>query len=369
MQAASSLRPGRIRIAKGWGKWRDLRHMDNPPPTTCGRKFQRLAGWLGGALAWALLGLAALWAFGALWFDFPLQPLRKGAAVFLALTLVGIAVLLRPAWRAKIAIAIAILVVAGWWFTLQPRQFRNWKPQTAVTAHAEIDGDIVTFHAVRNFDYRTEDDFTPHYETRRLDLRNLRGVDIFITYWGSPYMAHPILSYDFGPDGRICFSIETRTEVGEGYSALGGLYRRFELMYVVADERDVIRLRTNYRKGEDVYLYRLNDVDARESFMEYVRTVNELHSTPRWYHAITNNCTTSIRQQRATTSRAPWDWRLLVNGYGDELLYERGGIDRSLPFGELKKISQINGRASAADQAADFSEQIRQGLPGMKASP
>jgi hypothetical protein len=189
-------------------------------------------------------------------------------------------------------------------------------------------------------------------------------VDIFITYWGSPYMAHPILSYDFGTDGRVCFSIETRPVRGQAYSAIGGLYRQFGLAYIVADERDVIRVRTNYRKGEDVYLYRLKAPFVRESFLEYIRTVNELHETPRWYNAITDNCTSAIRHQRAAAERAPWDWRMLVNGYGDELLYERGSIDRSRPFAELKKLSHINERAKAANDAPDFSERIREGLPG-----
>ena len=163
----------------------------------------------------------------------------------------------------------------------------------------------------------------------------------------------------------MCFSIETRPEKGEAYSALGGLYRQFELTYVVADERDVIRVRSNYRKGEDVYLYRLKAKFLKESFMEYVRTANELHDTPRWYNAITNNCTTAIRHQRAAYERAPWDWRMLVNGFGDELLYERNGIDTSLPFPELKRVSRVNERALAADKDPDFSEKIRVGLPGM----
>jgi hypothetical protein len=190
-------------------------------------------------------------------------------------------------------------------------------------------------------------------------------MDLFINYWGSPYMAHPIFSYDFGDDGRVCFSIETRPEKGESYSALGGLYRCFELFYVVADERDVIRVRSNYRSGEDVYLYHLGLKGARESFLEYVRTVNELHENPRWYNAIANNCTTAIRKQKLASDRLPLDWRLIVNGFGDELLYDRGQLDQSLPFSELKRISRVNEKAKAADQEPDFSERIRIGLPGM----
>lgn len=317
------------------------------------------------ALAWLVLATGALWAFGALWFDFPQPGLRRAAAAVFGLAVVLVVGLVRPGWRAKLAVAVAVILVMVWWLSLQPRQYRDWKPEVALTPHATIEGDVVTFRNVRNFAYRTELDFTPHYDVRRLDLRNLRGLDVFITYWGSPYMAHPILSYDFGSDGHICFSIETRPERGEAYSALGGLYRRFELACVVADERDVIRVRSNYRKGEEVFLYRLQAPYVRDSFLEYVRTVNELHETPRWYNAVTNNCTTAIRHQRAATERAPWDWRMLVNGYADELLYERGSLDQSLPFAELKRRSRINGRANAANDAPDFSARIRAGLPGM----
>ena len=317
------------------------------------------------ALSWCLLSLGSAWAFGALWFDFPHSGLRHAVALAFGTGAVMIVLVVKPRWRAKLGLALGVVLVMLWWQSLQPRQFRDWKPEVALTAHADIDGEVVTIHNVRNFEYRTETDFTPRYEERRYDLRKLRGVDAFINYWGSPYMAHPILSFDFGSDGRVCFSIETRPEKGESYSALGGLYRQFELFYVVADERDVIRLRSNYRKGEDVYLYRLNAPRALEAFMEYVNTINELHQTPRWYNAVTNNCTTAIRQQRAAADRAPWDWRMLVNGFGDELLYERGAIDRSLPFAELKRLAHVNQRAKAANDAADFSEQIRAGLPGM----
>jgi hypothetical protein len=271
----------------------------------------------------------------------------------------------RPRWRARLGIALAIVLVVVWWASIPPRQYRDWKPEVALTPHVEIDGDIATIHNLRNFDYRTTDDFTPHYELRKVDLRKLRGVDVFINYWGSPYMAHPIFSYDFGDGGRVCFSIETRPEKGESYSALGGLYRRFELFYVVADERDVIRVRSNYRSGEDVYLYHLGVKGARESFLEYVRIVNELHENPRWYNAIANNCTTAIRKQKLASDRLPLDWRLIVNGFGDELLYERGQLNQSLPFAELKRISRVNEKAKAADQAPDFSERIREGLPGL----
>ena len=316
------------------------------------------------ALTWLLLLLASAWAFGALWFDFPRTGEQPWAAWAFGVVVLLLTVLMRPRWGAKLIISTVILVIIGWWLSQQPRQYRDWKPEVALTAHAEVEGNIVPLFNVRNFEYRTETDFTPHYETRRLDLNNLKGMDIFVNYWGSPFMAHPIISYDFGPQGHLCFSIETRPRLGQEYSALGGLYRQFELFYVVADERDVIRLRTNFRKGEDTYLYRFSGPKPRESFLEYISSINALHTAPRWYNAITNNCTTAIRQQRTKSERTKLDWRMLVNGYGDELLYERGAIDHSLPFAELKRISLINPKAQAANDSKDFSQKIREGLPG-----
>jgi len=317
-------------------------------------------------VTWLLIGIGTLWAFGALWFDFPVVSLRPWAAGLFGLVAVLLCTMLRPRWRAKLVLAVSIILIMIWWFTLKPLQFRDWKTEVSKTPYAEIDGDIVTIHNVRNFQYQTDSEFTPYYEARRLDLKNLKHVDVFINYWGSPYMAHPIVSFDFGVDGSICFSIETRPEQGEAYSAIGGLYRQYELTCVVADERDVIRVRTNFRKGEDVYLYRLKAPLIKASFMEYVQTINELNQMPRWYNAITNNCTTAIRHQRAASERSPWDYRMFVNGLGDELLYEVKGIDTSLPFKELKQISHINAKANAVNDSEDFSEKIRAGLPGMQ---
>ena len=325
----------------------------------------RIGGWMGRLILAILLLLASLWAFGALWFDFPLVEIRPWAAGAFGLLVILWSALIRPRWLMVLGVILAVGLVGAWWSSIPARQHRDWKPEVALTSHIKLDGDMVTIHNLRNFDYRSTEDFTPRYELRKVDLRKLRGMDVFINYWGSPYMAHPIFSYDFGDDGRVCFSIETRPEKGESYSALGGLYRRFELFYVVADERDVIRVRSNYRSGEDVYLYHLGLKGARESFLEYVRTVNELHENPRWYNAIANNCTTAIRKQKLASDRLPLDWRLIVNGFGDELLYDRGQLDQSLPFSELKRISRVNEKAKAADQALDFSERIRKGLPGM----
>jgi hypothetical protein len=271
----------------------------------------------------------------------------------------------KPRWRGLAFVTIAFVVVLAWWLTLLPRQARDWKPEVAVPANAIIDGEQVIIEGVRNFEYRSETDFTPRYETGTFTLGQLRGLDLFVTYWGSALIAHPILSFDFGDEGRICFSIETRSERSETYSALRGFYRQFELIYVAADERDVIRLRTSFRKGEDVYLYHLNLPldETRARFLEYARRIKELHARPEWYNAVTTNCTTSIRSQHTAGDRTPWDWRILANGKADEMLYELGILDRTSTFADLKRRAHINARATAAVHAHDFSERIRSGSP------
>lgn len=309
-----------------------------------------------------------LWATGAILFDLPAEIFIRRIIAVLFLTLTVFFWYFGRSQMRLIAPALFLLVLA-WWFTLKPSSDRTWLTDADRTAWAEIDGDTVTLHNVRNCDYWSETNFTPQWETREAKISQITGIDMAINYWGSPIMAHPIVSFQFADSKPVCFSIETRKEKGESYSAIGGIYRQYELIYIVADERDVIRLRTNYRKGEDIYLYRLNITPekARERFMDYLTALNELHRKPKWYNAVTTNCTTSIRTQHEG-KRNPWDWRILVNGYADEMLYERGAIgDGKLPFKELKAASLINPEAKAANDAEDFSARIRAKAPSFQA--
>jgi hypothetical protein len=315
------------------------------------------------ALGWIVAVLCVAWAFGALYFDFP----KVGglAAIVFTVAVLG-AVILVHGKLLKLAIVFgAFAVVASWWLTLKPSNDRPWQPDVAQTAWAQINGDEVTIHNVRNCDYRTATDFTPHWETRTVRLSQITGMDLAIHYWGSPWIAHPIVSFQFSDALPLCFSIETRKTIGQQDSTLEGLYRQYTLIYLVADERDCVRLRTNYRR-EDIYLYHTlaSPAQARERFCEYINTINDLHRNPRWYNAVTSNCTTSIRTQRAAQLRTPWDWRIFINGKADEMLYQHHAIATGgLPFSELKQRSLINERARAADKDPDFSRLIREGLP------
>src|SRR6266545_4410205 len=315
------------------------------------------------AIAWIAAVVCVAWAFGALYFDFPTA--RTFTSILFVLVLITAIIFVRGKLL-KLAIVFgAFALVALWWLTLKPGSDRAWQPDVAQTAWAQINGDEVTVHNVRNCDYRTETDFTPRWETRTVRLSQITGIDVAINYWGSPWIAHPIVSFQFADAPPLCFSIETRKTVGQTYSTIGGLYRQYALIYLVSDERDVIRLRTNYR-NEDIYLYHLtvSPDRARERFLEYVHSLNALRTQPRWYNAITTNCTTSIRSQHPSKERIPWDWRILLNGKGDELLYEdRALVTGGLPFAELKSQSLIDDRARAANDSLDFSKLIREGLP------
>lgn len=306
-----------------------------------------------------------LWTFGALYYDGPAKALAWGwvAAVLLLLVFV------KPWWKKFGIIAACFVMILAWWFTLKPRIDGDWQADVAQKPWAEVNGDEVTIHNVRNCVYRTATDYTAQWETRKVRLSQLTGMDLFVNYWGSPWMAHPIVSFQFADAPPLCFSIETRKKVGQTYSAIGGLYRQYDLIFIAADERDVIRVRTNYRKGEDAYLYRTAAglKQTRERFLEYIHTINEMREKPRWYNAITTNCTTAIRSQRPASERQPWDWRFLVNGKGDELMYERKAIlADGLPFAELRQRALINSAAQAANDSPDFSKKIREGRPGME---
>ena len=316
-----------------------------------------------------VLAGATLWAVGALYFDLPFARLRAPAACAYGLAIFTLFFIVKQRLRAVLLVLGAFAAVLAWWLTIKPSGDRHWQGDVDRTPRADISGDRVTIFNVRNFEYRTETDYTPVWETRSCDLSQLRGVDLFINYWGSKFMAHPIVSFDFGGGTRLCMSIETRKAVDQGYSAVGGIYRQYELIYLACDERDAVRVRTNYRKGEDLYLYhlRMPPERARTMFLEYMERVNALNVRPEFYNAITSNCTTNIRTQSAKTN--PWDWRILLNGYADKMLYDRGDFAGDLLFDELKRRALINPAARAANDAPDFSQRIRLDRPGFGEKP
>jgi hypothetical protein len=267
------------------------------------------------------------------------------------------------------AFAPALAAVLTWYTALEPRSDRAWTTDVARAPWAEIDGERVTIHEVRHFAWRTEADFAPRWETRTVDLSKLEGVDLIASYWMGDAIAHVMVSFVFADAPPLAISIETRKEEGEPYSTVLGFFRRYELVYVVADERDLIGVRTNVRAAppEDVYLYRVTvPKDAvRRLFLEYMRDMTELSARPQFYHTATTNCTTMVLiNNRVNGPVSLLNWKILLSGHLPRLVHERGRLDQSLAFDELRRLSRVNDAARAAGlDAPDFSTRIREGLP------
>jgi hypothetical protein len=319
---------------------------------------------------WILRGLGlilVLWTFGAVYFDGPFP--GWGNLLLGFLWLVSSATFLfRSKTRSRrwLVFAAALATVIVPWLFKRPSNDRDWAPEYARNANATVEGDAVTFTNFRNFGYALDGSVTERWETRTVHLSKLQGIDLTLNYWGSEWIAHPIFSFDFGDEGHVAFSIETRREKGETYTAVGGLYKRYELTYLVGDERDFIRVRTNIRKDEDAYLYRLviSPDEARKRFMEYVQQIRTLSEKPRFYDVITANCTTAVSSQIQTARTAPRDWRLLLNGKLDEMLYDKNLFAaKGVPLEVLKERGHVNDRALQAHDDPAFSQKIRTGIP------
>ncbi len=329
-----------------------------------------LVAWLR-ALGLACLGLAVvgatLWGALALYYsDLPGEPLRIGLAAAFALGTLLAFVCLRNRWQALLGFGIAFGLLLAWWSSIAPSNQRDWQPEVAVLPSASRDGDLVTLHNIRNFDYRTEQDFVPRYYDRTFDLRQLDAVDLIAVYWMGDAIAHIMVSFGFAGD-QVAISIETRKERGEAYSSIKGFFKQYELIYLVGDERDLIRVRTNYRRPEEeVYVYRTRarPENARRLFLEYVDKINQLKERPEFYNTLTTNCTTDVwLLVRALSDQLPLDWRVLLSGYFPEYAYAQGSLDTALPFEQLRSQSLVNAKAHAADREPDFSRRIRIGLP------
>jgi hypothetical protein len=318
------------------------------------------------SLALLIAGMSAWAALAVYYSDLPGQPLRIGLAAALPLVTLGAFLFLPNRRRTLVGFGVAFAILLLWWLSIAPSNERDWQTEVAVLPYATRNGDLITLHNVRDFDYRTEQDFVPRYDERTFDLRKLDAVDLIAVYWAGDAIAHVIVSFGFAGE-HVAFSIETRKEKGEAYSTLAGFFRRYELIYVVGAERDLIRVRTNYRRPQErAYLYRtrMNPVNARRLFLEYVARINQLHARPEFYNALTTNCTTDAWSlARALSDRIPLDWRVLLSGHYPEYAYDLGSLDTSVPFAELKAQSLINAKAHAADQDPDFSARIRDGLP------
>jgi hypothetical protein len=319
----------------------------------------RLPEWVVLAPMFAAAAIVTLWMAGAIYYDVcGGGKLGRGLAAVWVGVVVAAFALWQPTWQPFAVLLGVLAAFLAWWLRLKPSHKREWEPAVAVLPRATRDGDAVTIENIRNFEYRSLDDFTPRYETCTYRMSNLRGADIIFFNWGPALMSHPVLVFDFGPDGRVCMSIEVRFRRGQRFSVTRSLYRQQELIFIAADERDVILRRTKYGPPQEAHLYRFSasPEELRTAFLDYVGMINSLYETPRWYHGLSTNCTTSF--YRLPNARCRLDWRVLANGRLDRALYEDGRLDRTLPFEELKRLAHLNDIANAAP-AEGFGDYVR----------
>ena len=321
--------------------------------------------WLAVAAGFLFRAALVLWASLAIYYsNLPWAPARVAASLgFAALAIWALWITSRP--RMRLVFAGMFLGVVAWWVTIQPSHDRVWRDEVAVMPRALIDGDRVRITGVRNFEYRSRDDFTVRYEEREVSISHLTSIDFFISYWKMGPVGHTFVSFNFDDAPPLCVSIETRPEVGEGFNPIASLFKQFELIYVVGDERDLVGVRTNHR-DEEVFLYRLNAPPeaARRLFRIYLERINSLADRAEFYHLLTNSCTVNIvRYANAAGRPRRFDLRHYLNGLIDAYLFHSGRLDTELPFPEMRRQSHVNGAAQAAVDAADFSERIRASLP------
>jgi hypothetical protein len=332
--------------------------------------LRKPAGWLAAVLSLLIrIGLTA-WATLAIYYsNLPFAWARIALAVaFFAFAVY--AMWIARSRKALVAFAVVYVLLVAWWMLIPASHDREWRPEVAVMPRVIIDGDRVRLTGVRNFDYRSVSDFTPRYEEREVSLAHLTGVDFFVSYWHEGPVGHTFLSFLFDNAPPLAVSIETRPEVGEGFDPLASLFKQFELIYVVGDERDLVRVRTNYR-DEEVFLYHtvISPSFARRLFLIYAERINELADRAEFYHLLSNSCTVNIiRYANAAGRIGRFDFRHMLNGLIDRYIYAAGVVDTTIPFDELRRRSRITATAQAAGNGADFSERIRVGLPSVAAS-
>jgi hypothetical protein len=338
-------------------------------PTTA--SYLRIATTL---LATLLVGFPAIWGVFALWYQIPGGQIPKvlGVIVWVAFSVTMVIAL----WQGRLAVGLLVfaLAFAGmliWWTRLQPSNDGLWADDVAQMTTGTIAGNRVTLHNVRNFDWRSTTDYIQRWETRSYDLDRLTSVDMIMSYWTIPAIAHMLISFGFDDGSHVAFSVEIRRKKTQEFSEVGGFFKEFELSIIAADERDVIRVRTNIR-GEDDYLYQLRMPLAamRSLFLGYIGEANSLIDKPRFYNTITVNCTTLVyHMMRRIVGYLPVDYRLLLSGYLPEYVYGVHGLNQRYPLEELRARGRITDRAKQSDRSPNFSADIREGLLGVDLPP
>jgi hypothetical protein len=328
------------------------------------RRILRIVGT--GALV-VFLFLSVVWANLAIAYQLPgSAAVRIGACLVLNLIALAalVAIVRRKHWRAVLVYAAAYALLLAWSGSISASNDKNWAVDVVHGITGIVDGDRLSVSNVRNFSWRTEAEYTPAWEERTYDLSQLRALDLFLIYWMGPSIAHTIMSFGFDDGRYLDFSIELRRTQNDQYSAVAGFFKTNELVFIGADERDLMTLRKV--RNEQIQLYRLRTPPerARALLVEYVKQANDLAINPRFYNTLTTNCTTAIfDMMHAVTSSIPFDWRIILTGHLPYYLYEHGAVDTRIPIEELRERADVTGRVDGSLTEVEFSSRIREGVP------
>ncbi|MCQ9617842.1 DUF4105 domain-containing protein [Paenalcaligenes niemegkensis] len=311
----------------------------------------------------ALFSIA--WGALALFYQLQLSGWARWAIIVIWCVINGF--LLWEWWRKGagwqlLCVVLLLLMLGAWWSTIKASNHRDWAEDVNRLTTAEVNGTHVILHNVRNFDWINRDKANARWETRQYDIDQIQSVDVFLSYWMGPAIAHTLVSFGFSNGEQVVWSVEIRREKHESFSSVGGFFKKFEMSVVAADENDIVRLRTNAR-GEDVYRYKVNmDLPAARSlFLAYADTANEVAAEPRFYHTVIANCTTIIYELvTRIIPGLPKDYRLLLSGYLPEYLYGIKALDNSESLAQLRQQAAITERAKKIPENVDFSQYIRQ---------
>ncbi len=320
------------------------------------------------ALACLAISYSMLWGALAIWFKLPVPELAKYMVigVFLIPGAFSVAHLFtKKTRRAFLVYAVFFAALLAWWNTLTPPADGDWAPTSARQVTGTIEGDILTLDGVREFQWRSENDFTENWTKRTYDLSQLKTLDLLLSYWGDPKMAHFMLSFGFATGEYLTWSVEVRRFKDGGYSPVADFFKAHPLVIFAAEEFDIVGLRSNIWDN-DVHIFRLpgRPENMRPLLEEYVRDANLLAQKPHWYNSISTNCTTVVfKMLDAVGVRYDFDWRIIVNGYLPEWLYDNGSLNINYTVEELRALGRINERAKAVGLTDAFSDAIREGVP------
>lgn len=324
--------------------------------------------------------LSSLWLCLALWIQEPVSWLFSrvliGIWLAFALSILGIYISHHFFSRRKdiLIYVVAFALSLIWYFSLPALQNRQWAPDVERVLSYEKQGNLVTLHNIRNFDWRSETDFQPHWETRQYNLDHITGVNIITSYWMGPQIAHTLVSFDFKDQRPLVFSIEIRKEKTESFSAIGGFFRKFELSLIASDEKDIVYTRSNVR-GEQVYFFPINlpKPEMKALFEEYLQKSDELRADAKWYNTLTSNCTTLVFDmiQAISPRQLPTDYRLIASGYLPNYLYDLKALNQNVSLKDWYQLAHVNPKVTQYQTltSAQYSQLMRQNVPVAESTP